>query len=131
MSNADSQNKSDLVIERNVADLCWFEKDVTVLCPSVILKYTNAGRELQRNAIQNEALADADSLLQNIRRPFCLIQIVENRPGQDRRVSVYDPKLYSATFKKQVTTLLFKRACTVHSVGTCFHLYFSLSNISI
>ena len=97
-ANADHQNTSDLVKERIVTDLCQLGNDATVSCFYVILKYTNAGRELQK-----EALADADSLQQDSRTPFVLILIVESRVGQDRRVSLYDPKFYSTTLKKQVT----------------------------
>ena len=130
MSSADHQNTSDLVIECNVTDLCWPGNDVTVSCSSVILKYANAGRGLRRNAMQKEALADADSPLQNSRRSSILIQRVESRVGQDRRVSFYDLTFYSATSKKQVTpsTCLKIEDCIL---GTCFHLYFCLFNISI
>lgn len=123
--DADHENTTDLIMERYVTDPCSSGNDVTVSC-SAILKYANAGRERQRTAMQKEAFVDAASLQNFFRRSFILMLIIESRVGEDR---LYDPKIYSATMKEQVTT--FTRLGMMHCIFTCLktpcQLYFSLS----
>lgn len=99
ISNADHENTSDLIMECYVTDLYCPGNDVTVSHSSATLKHTNSGSERQKTAMPKEALVDAASLEQEFRRSFFLMLIIESRIRPDR---LYDPKIYSSTFKEQV-----------------------------
>jgi len=88
-------------MERYVTDLYCPGNDVTISHSSANLKHANSGSERQKTPMPKEALVDAASLEQEFRRSFFLMLIIESRVRPDW---LYDPKIYSATFKEQVTT---------------------------